>query len=48
MKGIKLELLGIGVMLFGLALSTNNVFSYAGGVAGLGLIAAGCFLKGDS
>lgn len=48
MKGIKLELLGIGVMLLGLALSTNNVFSYAGGVAGLGLIAAGCFLKGDS
>lgn len=48
MKGIKLELLGIGVMLLGLALSTNNVFSYAGGVAGLVLIAAGCFLKGDS
>lgn len=48
MKGIKLELLGIGVMLLGMALSTNNVFSYAGGVAGLGLIAAGCFLKGDS
>ncbi|MGN0644650.1 hypothetical protein [Gemmiger sp.] len=48
MKGIKLELLGIGVMLLGLALSTNNVFGYAGGVAGLGLIAGGCFLKGDS
>lgn len=45
MKGIKLELLGIGVILLGLAISSNNFFGYVGGILGFGLIVAGCFSK---
>ncbi len=28
MKGLKIELLGVGIMLLGLALSTNNFWGY--------------------
>ena len=45
MKGIKIELLGIGIILLGLAISTNNFFGYLGGVLGFGIISAGCFFK---
>ena len=45
MKGIKLELLGIGVILLGLAISSNNFFGYVGGILGFALIVAGCFSK---
>lgn len=45
MKGLKIELLGVGVILLGLALSTNNFFGYIGGILGFGIIAAGCFFK---
>ncbi len=45
MKGIKIELLGIGIILLGLALSTNNFWGYVGGILGFGVIAVGCFLK---
>ena len=45
MRSLRLELLGIGVILLGIALSTNNFFAILGGVLGFGLIAAGCFLK---
>ena len=45
MKGLKLELLGAGVILLGLALSTNNFFGYVGGVLGFGIIAMGYFYK---
>ncbi len=44
MKGIKIELLGIGIILLGLALSTNNFWGYAG-ILGFGVVAVGCFLK---
>lgn len=45
MKGIKIELLGIGIILLGLAISTNNFFGYVGGILGFGIIVAGCFNK---
>lgn len=45
MKGIKIELLGIGILLLGLAISTNNFFGYVGGILGFGTIVAGCFIK---
>lgn len=45
MKGIKIELLGIGIVLLGIALSTNNFFAYTLGVIGFGVVVAGCFLK---
>ena len=45
MKGLKLELLGIGIILLGLAISTNNFFGYIGGVLGFGIIIAGFFYK---
>lgn len=46
MKGIKIELLGIAIIVFGIALTTNNFFGYVFGVLGLGIAVAGCFLKG--
>jgi hypothetical protein len=44
-KGIRIELLGIGVILLGIALSTNNFLAYTLGVIGFGVVAAGTFLK---
>lgn len=46
MRGIKLEILGLGVILLGMALSanvTNYVLTYACGILGFGLAACGCF-----
>lgn len=45
MKGIKIELLGIGVILLGIAISTNNIWGYTLGVIGFGTISMGCFWK---
>ena len=45
MKGLKLELLGIGIILLGIAISTNNFFGIIGGVLGFGIISAGFFYK---
>ena len=45
MKGIKIELLGIATILFGIAVTTNNFFGYILGVLGFGVAVAGCFLK---
>ncbi len=45
MKGIRIELLGIGVILLGIALSTNNFWAYTLGVVGFGIISMGCFWK---
>ena len=45
MKGIRIELLGIGVILLGIALSTNNFGAYTMGVVGFGIISMGCFWK---
>lgn len=45
MKGIKMELLGIGVILLGIALSTNNFLAYTLGVIGFGIVSSGCFWK---
>ena len=45
MRGLKLELLGIGIILLGLALSTNNIFGIFGGVLGFIIISVGFFYK---
>ena len=45
MKGIRIELLGIGVILVGIALSTNNFWSYTLRVVGFVIISMGCFWK---
>lgn len=45
MKGIKIELLGVGVILLGIALSTNHFWAYALGAVGFGVISIGCFWK---
>lgn len=45
MTGIKLELLGIGVILVGIAMSIPNVFAYLGGAVGIAIIAGGFFWK---
>ena len=40
MKGIKIELLGIAIILLGIAVTTNNFCGYV-----LGVLGFGCFLK---
>ena len=40
MKGIKIELLGIAIILLGIAVTTNNFWGYV-----LGVLEFGCFLK---
>lgn len=45
--GIKLELLGIGVSLAGIALSMNSIFAYLGAL-GLALVFGGFFWKDRS
>ena len=45
MNSIKIELLGIGIILLGIALSTNHFLAYTLGVIGFCVIAAGCFWK---
>ena len=44
-KSMKVELLGIGVILLGIALSTNNFWAYTLGAVGFGVISIGAFLK---
>lgn len=44
-SGIKLELLGIGVILLSIASSMDNFISFAGGIFGFIVISAGCLLK---
>lgn len=45
MKGLKLELLGIGIILLGIALSLNNFFTYILGIIGFAVVVNGCFWK---
>ena len=45
MKGIKIELLGIGLILLGIAISTNNFWANTLGIIGFGTISMGCFWK---
>ena len=44
-EGYRIELLGIGVILLGIALSTNIFGAYTLGVIGFGIISIGCFWK---
>ncbi len=45
MKGIRIELLGLGVILLGIALSTNNFWAYTLGVVDFGIVSMGCFWR---
>ena len=45
MKGIKTQLLGIGIILCGIALSLNNFIGLAGGIFGIAAVIAGYFVK---
>ena len=45
MKEIKIELLGIAIILLGIVLKANSFFEYFLGVLGFGIAVAGCFLK---
>lgn len=45
MKGIKLELFGIGIILLGIAMSTNNFLGYVGGIIGILIVAAGYIMQ---
>ncbi|WP_300862063.1 hypothetical protein [uncultured Oscillibacter sp.] len=45
MTGIKLELLGIGVILAGIAMSIPSFYTYYLGAAGLAVVAGGFFWK---
>ena len=44
-QGIKIELLGIAIILLGIAVTTNNFWGYVLGVLGFGVAVVGCFLK---
>ena len=44
-KEIRIELLGIGVILLGIAISTNNFWAYTLGTIGFGIVSMGCFWK---
>ena len=43
--GIKLQLLGISVILAGIAISSNNFFGIAGAILGLVIVVAGVIRK---
>ena len=45
MNSIKIELLGIGIIPLGIALSTSHFWAYTLGAIGFCVIAAGCFWK---
>ncbi|MDD6320090.1 MAG: hypothetical protein PUA63_04440 [Oscillospiraceae bacterium] len=45
MKGTKIALLGIGIILLGIAISTNNFFGFTLGAIGFGVVCIGCFWK---
>lgn len=47
MKGVKIQLLGIGIILLGLAISINNFWALTLGVVGFGIVSAGCFWKNE-
>lgn len=48
MKGTKLILFGIAVILTGIAISTMNFFGFLGGGGGLTLALIGLFTKEDA
>ena len=44
-KEIEIELLGIAIILLGIAVTTNNFWGYVLGVLGFGVAGVGYFLK---
>jgi hypothetical protein len=45
MKGVKTQLLGIGILLCGIVFSMNNFFGIIGGIFGLAAVITGYFFK---
>ena len=45
MTGLKMELLGICIILCGIAMSLNNFFGMLGGAVGIGVVIGGCFYR---
>lgn len=45
MNGIKIELLGIGVILLSIACSMDNIIGFAGGIFGLIVTGIGLLVK---
>ena len=45
MKGIKIELSGIAIILLGIAVTTNNFWGYVLGFLVFGIAVVVCFLK---
>ncbi|MET0016273.1 hypothetical protein [Oscillibacter sp.] len=45
MRGIKTQLLGIGILLCGIVLSLNNFIGFVVGIFGLVAVIAGYFFK---
>ena len=44
----KIILLGIAVILAGIALSISNIFAFGGGVTGLIIVITGLFIRDDA
>ena len=44
----KIMLLGIAVILAGIALSISNIFAFGGGAAGLIIVIIGLFIRDDN
>lgn len=47
MKGMKIILFGMAVMLLGIAVSTMNFFGFCGGGIGILLVLTGLFIKDE-
>ena len=45
MEGVKIQLLGVAIILLGIAITTDNFFGYVLGIFGFGVVSIGCFWK---
>lgn len=45
MTGLKMELLGISFILWGIAMSAGNFYGMLGGTLGFGVVVGGCFYR---
>ena len=48
MTGLKMELLGISFILWGIAMSMNSFYGMLGGAVGFGVVVGGCFYRGKN
>ena len=45
MIDVKIQLLGIAIILLGIAITTDNFFGYVLGILGFGVVSMGCLWK---